>query len=77
MDEILHHLRDPGRMIAGFQVVQDFVHPQYDETGRLELHDSSAHGAWQLLDGRASDHSCCQRVAGQGEMSPCLIFLVD
>ena len=37
MDEILHHLRNPGMMISlqtnhvlPFKVVQDFVHPQYE-----------------------------------------------
>ena len=39
MDEILHHLRNPGMMLPckyqqtmvslGFKAVQDFVHPQY------------------------------------------------
>ena len=45
MDEILHHLRNPGMMLPckyqqtmvslGFKAVQDFVHPQYGDPVRL------------------------------------------
>ena len=52
MDEILHHLRNPGMMIPlqqtmvshGFKVVQDFVHSEYgdrppsDQRSRILLH---------------------------------------